>query len=220
MQLANLIRASGPPEPWAEGDNIPWNEPEFSARMLREHLSAEHDMASRRGATIDRQVAWIGSHLLGGQATRILDLACGPGLYGQRLAAGGHEYVGIDYSPASIAHAQRENAAGTGCTYIEQDVRQADFGSGFGLVMMLYGELNVFCPVGRAGDSREGARGASAGRFVACWSRIRVMPSWRSAASSGPGRRLKRGFSPIGRICICTRGIGTSSARPRRGGSL
>ena len=27
------------PEPWDEGDNIPWNEPGFSRRMLREHLT-------------------------------------------------------------------------------------------------------------------------------------------------------------------------------------
>ena len=27
-----------PPKPWVEGDNIPWQDPAFSERMLVEHL--------------------------------------------------------------------------------------------------------------------------------------------------------------------------------------
>jgi len=47
------------PAPWSEGDNIPWNEPGFSQRMLKEHLSQAHDLANHRFETIDRHVAWI-----------------------------------------------------------------------------------------------------------------------------------------------------------------
>lgn len=146
MQLLDLIHDSEPPQPWAQGDNIPWHEPEFSARMLREHLTPEHDLASRRAETIDRHVAWIHSHVLGGRAARILDLCCGPGLYGTRLAAKGHEYTGIDYSPASIAHARQTTVDSGRCTFAVGDVRDIDFGTGFDLVMMIYGEFNVFRP--------------------------------------------------------------------------
>src|SRR6266542_3437561 len=102
MRLADLALRQCPPEPWREGDNIPWHEPAFSARMLAEHLSQAHDAASRRAATIDRQVAWIHEAVLRGRPTRILDLGCGPGLYTGRLARLGHTCVGIDYSPAAI----------------------------------------------------------------------------------------------------------------------
>jgi len=147
MQLVGLIRRRMPPEPWAEGDNIPWHDPEFSRRMLREHLSQEHDAASRRLEAIERQIHWIHHRVLGGRLTRILDLGCGPGLYTGRFARLGHECVGIDYSPASIEYAREEaQREGLRCTYRLEDVRTADYGSGFDLLMLIYGEFNVFKP--------------------------------------------------------------------------
>ena len=63
---------------------IPWDEPAFSQRMLENHLSQEHDWASRRRAVIEQQVAWIAGQLPAG--ARILDLGCGPGFYTRLLA--------------------------------------------------------------------------------------------------------------------------------------
>ena len=145
MNLLELVQRSAVPIPWAEGDNIPWNEPGFSRRMLVEHLTQAHDAASRRFEIIDRQVNWIHSTLLECQPTNILDLGCGPGLYSSRLAFLGHTCHGIDYSPASIEYAlesaQRDHLP---CTYVCQDMRKADFPHGNGLVMLIYGEFNVF----------------------------------------------------------------------------
>ena len=146
MHMSDMIGEPTPPLPWVHGDNIPWNDPDFSERMLREHLSQDHDLASRRQGAIDQQVAWIHEHVLRARSTRILDLCCGPGLYGVRLADFGHQYVGIDYSPSSIAYAARESAGSSQCTFIEGNIRQVDYGNGYGLVMMVYGEFNVFCP--------------------------------------------------------------------------
>ena len=146
MDLDALLRRT-PVVPFAPGTRIPWDDPEFSARMLREHLSQLHDRASRREAIIDRQVAWIHQAILGGEPSRILDLGCGPGLYTSRLARLGHSCVGIDFSPASIAHA---NAVATedqlDCTYELEDLRSADLGSGFDAVTMLFGEFNTLAP--------------------------------------------------------------------------
>lgn len=133
-----------PPQPWAEGDKIPWNEPAFSERMLREHLSQAHDAASRRATIIAKQVDWIHNHLLGGQPTAILDMGCGPGLYTSRLAALGHTCTGIDFSPASIAYAHQP--AQPGCRYLEGDLREVEYGSGYGLAMLIFGEFNTFHP--------------------------------------------------------------------------
>ena len=116
--------------------------------MLKEHLSQDHDLASRRFETIDKHVDWIHSAILNEHATKILDLGCGPGLYTNRFAKLGHECVGIDMSPAAIAYAReqarKENAC---CTYIGHDVYGTDFGSGYGLIMMIYGEFNTFNPM-------------------------------------------------------------------------
>jgi len=163
MNLSDILNRPLPPEPWAEGDNIPWHDPAFSERMLNEHLSQDHDAASRRSERIDRHVQWIHEQLLAGRASRILDLGCGPGLYAQRLASFGHECVGIDYSPASIAHAVAQaKSAGLGITYRHEDLREAEFGSGFDLVMLIFGELNVFAPsdakliLGKAAEALKG----------------------------------------------------------------
>ena len=151
MTLLDLVRRAAP-EAWLPDDGIPWSEPGFSRRMLAEHLSQAHDLASRRSETIDRHVDWICGELLSGRARRILDLGCGPGLYTSRLARRGHECVGVDSSPASIAHARElAEREGLRCTYLESDMREAAYGDGFDLAMMLSGELNVF----RRGDARQ-----------------------------------------------------------------
>ena len=152
MRLIDIIARDPNPAPWREGDNIPWHEPGFSARMLAEHLTQEHDRASRRAAIINRHVAWIHSTLLKGMPSRVLDLACGPGLYSTRLARLGHRCTGIDYGPASIDFAR---AAATrdalDCAFHLADIRAADYGAGYDLALLIYGELNVFSLDGAAG---------------------------------------------------------------------
>jgi SAM-dependent methyltransferase len=148
MRLDQLIQRTMPPAPWAEGENIPWFEPAFSARMLREHLSQDHNLASRQETLIEQQVGWIHRALLHARATTVLDLGCGPGLYTQRLARLGHVCVGVDYSPAAIAYArQQAEEEGLTCRYELRDMRAGGYGRygvEFGLAMLIYGELNVF----------------------------------------------------------------------------
>ena len=151
MRLLDLVARAAVPAPWAEGDNIPWHEPGFSERMLAEHLSQAHDAASRRTPAIAAQVRWIHEQVLHGRPARVLDLGCGPGLYCSALARLGHECTGIDYSPASIAYATEHAACESlRCAYILGDLRTTPFGHGYDLVMLIYGELNVFSPADAA----------------------------------------------------------------------
>ena len=139
--------------------------------MLREHLSQDHDLASRRATQIDRHVQWIHERVLQGQPAAILDMACGPGLYGQRLARLGHTYLGVDFSPASIAYArqtaQQQVRKLAACAYQLSDLRQADFGppASRDLAMLIYGELNVFRPA----DIRQILRKAQAALKPGGW---------------------------------------------------
>jgi SAM-dependent methyltransferase len=167
MKLLDLVNRSAVPEPWSEGDNIPWHEPGFSQRMLKEHLSQEHDAASRRFEKIDQHVAWIHQHLLSAEPTQILDLACGPGLYASRLSRLGHECMGLDYSPASIAYAVEEAAKDKlRCSYRQQDIRQAEYGTGFGLAMLIFGELNIFRPADARAILRKAHRALAHGGLL------------------------------------------------------
>lgn len=147
LTLADVIGRSPTPHPWKEGEKIPWDDRDFSQRMLREHLSQAHDAASRRSEIIDRQIDWIHSQVMASKPGRILDLGCGPGLYTSRLAQRGHQCVGIDFSPASVAYARAAaQAEGLACTYLHEDIRRAGYGDGYHLVMFIYGEFNVFQP--------------------------------------------------------------------------
>jgi SAM-dependent methyltransferase len=131
---------------WDGDYKIPWDDPEFSRRMLAEHLTQEHDMASRRFEWIDRQVEWIHRKLLAGRSAKILDLGCGPGFYSHRLAALGHQCRGIDFGPASIEYAQQQSRDRSRCEFELGDIRRMAFGGPFDLAMILFGEMNVFSP--------------------------------------------------------------------------
>ncbi len=131
-------------DPWDGQYKIPWHDPDFSQRMLREHLDQSHDLASRRSDLIDQQVDWIHARLCAERPGRVLDLGCGPGLYLQRLADVGHRGCGIDFSPASVAYARRH--VPQAFRIVQGDLRATDYGADYDLAMMLYGEVNVFSP--------------------------------------------------------------------------
>lgn len=133
--------------PFAADRGLPWNDPGFSRRVLDVHLSQEHDRASRRFQIIDQQVAWLHETLLDGRSGRVLDLGCGPGFYTHRLAQRGHRCTGLDFSPAAIDFARGQaNQAGEKTLYQKVDLRTAEFGSDFDLILMLFGEFNTFAP--------------------------------------------------------------------------
>lgn len=145
MKLIDIINRDVPARPWSSAEKIPWNDPEFSQRMLENHLSQDHDWASRRLSIINQQVDWIIAQRPVASSTRILDLGCGPGFYTHRLAQSGYRCVGIDFSPASIDYAKLQAAKDNlAIEYILADVRQCEVQGTFDIVMMTFGELNVF----------------------------------------------------------------------------
>lgn len=145
MNLRDIVERNPEPEPWVEGEKIPWNDPEWSERMLAEHLCQAHDAASRRKDKIEKHVAWIHREVLAGRRSAVLDLGCGPGLYSVGLAQLGHRCRGVDFSPASIRYAKkRAKEKRVDCAFELADMREASFGSDLDLVMLIYGEFNVF----------------------------------------------------------------------------
>jgi len=145
VKLSALAQRPPLTEALREGAKIPWHEPEFSERMLREHLTQAHDAASRRSEVVDRQVDWIQRQVLGAAPARILDLACGPGLYSVRLAALGHSVVGVDFSPASIRYAhEAAEQQRVDCEFRLEDLRTAVYGADFDLALLIFGEFNAF----------------------------------------------------------------------------
>jgi SAM-dependent methyltransferase len=143
-------RPQPPTPPQDAAANLPWDDPDFSERMLREHLDQSHGAASRRRVEILRLVDWLWDKLALRAGSRILDVTCGPGLYAVEFARRGCTVYGIDFSPASIRYA-RQSAAEAGlaerCTFELRDVRTMDVPPGsFDAALFIYGQLAVFTP--------------------------------------------------------------------------
>jgi SAM-dependent methyltransferase len=136
---------------WQQRDgNLPWDDPAFSERMLREHLDESHGAASRVTAERESQLDWLWAKLGLAEGSRLLDITCGPGLYAVPLAQRGCHVTGVDFGPAAIAYARQlaaEKGVAGRCTFHQQDVRQMDFdGAGFDAALLLYGQLAVMPP--------------------------------------------------------------------------
>jgi SAM-dependent methyltransferase len=136
------------PKPWSNQGNLPWDDPEFSERMLREHLDESHGAASRVARERLLQIDRLWSSLGLEQGSRLLDVTCGPGLYAVEFARRGCQVTGIDFGPAAIAHARdlaKELHVDNSCHFIEQDVRTMSLkDTSFDAATFIYGQLAVF----------------------------------------------------------------------------
>jgi SAM-dependent methyltransferase len=145
LDLSFLAALPAYPEPFADGRQIPWNDPGFSRRMLAIHLDESHDLASRRAGKRERIIEELVGLTALTPGDRVLDLGCGPGLYCQDLARRGMQVEGWDYAPAAIAYArQQAQAAGLEIRYVRDDYRNLEAVERFELVTLIYGDLNVF----------------------------------------------------------------------------
>jgi SAM-dependent methyltransferase len=127
-------------------DDLPWGNPDFSERMLREHLTQEHELASRRLDTINRQVELLRKWLGLEAGASLLDMTCGPGLVARAIARHGISVTGVDIGPAAIRHAV-EITGGLPCIFIEADAREVPLPvAQFDAAIYLYGQPGVSRP--------------------------------------------------------------------------
>jgi SAM-dependent methyltransferase len=147
--LWRIFRRADPPVPWEVNDgNLPWNDPAFSERMLREHLDQSHNAASRKHSEREKALDWLWQNLDLQAGAHVLDFTCGPGLYAVDLALRGCQVTGIDFSPASIAFARKlaqENDVLDKCEFLKEDVREAVLpANAYDAALFLYGQMAVF----------------------------------------------------------------------------
>jgi SAM-dependent methyltransferase len=149
LDLSFLATLPADPQPFAEGRQIPWNDPDFSRRMLAIHLDESHDWASRRAGKRQRIVDALIAATGLSPGDRVLDLGCGPGLYGVEFAHRGLQVEGWDYAPAAIEYArQQAQSAELHIRYVRDDYRNLDAVDRFELATLIYGDLNVFSLTG------------------------------------------------------------------------
>jgi len=145
LNLKELINRNKKPVPWDNNCQMPWNNHDFSTQVLKEHLSQEHDVLTRRMRIVKKQINWIHNYLLLEKTSKVLDLACGPGIYTNMLSEYGHKCVGIDFSPASIKYARSKSKEGKlDSEFIENDIRNVEYPGGCNLAMLTFGDFNTF----------------------------------------------------------------------------
>ncbi len=151
-RLFELSRDLGPS---AKSTSMFWTDPHIAPILLKKHLNPDTDAASRRPEAIEATVSWLERTILRGPS-RVLDLGCGPGLYAERIAHRGHRVTGMDFSSGSIEHARASAAkAGLDIEYRVGNYVEAEYGSGYDLVMMIYCDLGALSPDDRAGVLRK-----------------------------------------------------------------
>ena len=140
-----LCTLTEPPELFAPGEPLFWNDPHISESLLAAHLDPDTEAASRHPDVIDAIVNWLVDYLGLQPGDGVLDLGCGPGLYCARLAARGLRVTGVDYSRRSIDYAT-PYAAGHDLpiTYRYQNYLTLDDTGLYDAVLLIYGDL---CPL-------------------------------------------------------------------------
>src|ERR1035437_6575422 len=114
--------------------------------MLGEHLTQDHELASRRLDTIDGQVEMLLGWLGLGSGRPLLARTGGPGPVARACARRGVAVTGVDIAPAAIRHAI-EITGGLPCTFIEADARAVPLPvAEFDAAIYLYGQPGVPVP--------------------------------------------------------------------------
>jgi 2-polyprenyl-3-methyl-5-hydroxy-6-metoxy-1,4-benzoquinol methylase len=146
--LWKIYRRPERPELWSKASEFHWTDPEFSRRVLLEHLDESHAAASRVITERARQIEWLWSKLELRPGAHLLDITCGPGLYAVEFAGRDCQVTGIDFSSLSIAYANDlavEWQVADRCAFIEQDIHHmADYDAAFDAAIFLYGQLAAF----------------------------------------------------------------------------
>lgn len=152
--LWQIYRRPDRPAAWVNDGNLPWNDPEFSRRMLAEHLDEGHSAASRTQLERDAQIDWFWDKLQLATGhidhARVLDVTCGPGLYATALAKRGCTVTGIDFGPAAIDYARNlatDQGVAARCHFREEDIRVVDLpAEEYDAALLIYGQLAVLPP--------------------------------------------------------------------------
>jgi SAM-dependent methyltransferase len=143
--ISIILRNSMKPPLFTPGEALFWDDPHISKGMLEAHLNPDNDLASRRHATIDKEVSYLISSGTLQPGDRVLDLGCGPGLYANRLAAQDIKVTGIDISKRSLGYAiTRAKKKGLDVEYRRMDFFDIDFSGEYDAVLQTHGEMCTF----------------------------------------------------------------------------
>lgn len=128
-----------------------WLDEHLAPQMLAAHLDTASDGATRREEYINQSMCWLTEKCPVQEFPKLLDLGCGPGIYGESFYEAGYQVSGIDFSELSIAHAKKSaEAKNFAINYQCGDYLKEDLGQDrYDLIVLIYCDLGVFSPKDR-----------------------------------------------------------------------
>ncbi len=142
---AEIFRYAVKPPLFEPGEVRFWDDPHISKSMLEAHLNPDNDAASRKHATVDKEVEHLVTSGWLKPGDRVLDLGCGPCLYASRLAGKGLRVTGVDISRRSLDYAvQYAEENGLDINYQCTNFFDIEYDGEFDAVLQVDGELCTF----------------------------------------------------------------------------
>lgn len=149
MNFELLKQLTTKPQLYEQGNSVMWTDPHISKQLLDLHINPENDIASRSQEKIQNITKWI-LQKADKPNMKILDLGCGPGLYAELLAKGGHSVTGVDFSQNSILYAvQQAKEKNLNIDYLNINYLDLNYDNCFDLVILIYLDFCALLPVDR-----------------------------------------------------------------------
>lgn len=135
----NIFMHLDRPSIYKQSDVNFWDDEHISKHMLAAHLDPDYEGASRKLSFIEQSVNWIQERVPSSRYSNLLDIGCGPGLYGERFSKGGYKVTGIDFSKRSISYAKASaKKQSLDIFYYHQNYLEMDYNDVFDLATFIY----------------------------------------------------------------------------------
>lgn len=142
----NLKKYINKPNLYEASTNKFWDDEHISLGMLKSHLNPDNNAATRNHRFVRKSVSWITEQVPPSEYRKLLDLGCGPGIYGELFTNQGYSVTGIDLSKRSIDYAVNEaKTKNLNINYINGSYLEMDYSGEFDVATLIwcdYGALN------------------------------------------------------------------------------
>ncbi|HDF5210601.1 class I SAM-dependent methyltransferase [Mammaliicoccus sciuri] len=144
--MNNLLKLAQNPQPFEQGTTDIWLDPERADLVLKTHLDENIPGGSKSEKFINQTVKHINTIMPPETHPYLLDLACGPGLYSQKLASLGYQVTGIDYNENSLDYAIKQaEKDDLEINYVKDDIINMKVTQEYDICLLLYHVYGSFC---------------------------------------------------------------------------
>lgn len=165
--MEKLLEIAKGPEPFEEGTNQIWLDPDRAEFVLKAHFDENIPGGSRESRFIEETIDFINEIAPVEKYKKVIDLGCGPGLYSQHLALKGYEVVGVDFNNKSIEYAIIEaEKKKLSIDYRNEDITNIEIENEFDIALLIYQIYSVFSPENRKKILSNVHRGLKPGGLV------------------------------------------------------